>query len=227
MKSFCLLFISFGLSITFSLEAQNRVVNGRVFTLDSLPVANFTVVAQKSGAAITTDSLGYFNIVTLNKDVLFFEGKVFRNKKVRVTPKLDDTLVVKVHFKMTEENEKLAIGYGYVSKDNLTSAIGHLDRRQQDFCSYNNVFDLIKGRFPGVQVTAGGGEPIVIIRGVSSLTLSSCALYVVDGMVVGSIGSISPCQIKDIYVIKDSAASIYGSRGANGVILITTKNGEE
>ncbi|PWE00223.1 TonB-dependent receptor plug domain-containing protein [Marinilabilia rubra] len=209
----------------FSIHGQTRVIEGKVTTLKDLPVANFEVKAKKSGAAITTDSLGRFSIVTSSKDVLLFKGKVFRNKRVRITDKITDSVHVEVEFIPGPENRKRAIGYGYVSEDNLINSISHLGRADADFCNYSDIFELIRGRFPGVQVRGSGPNAEVIIRGQSSINLSSDALYVLDGVTVNSISHVSPCNVKSIDVIKDGSASIYGSRGANGVVIIETIKG--
>lgn len=222
-SSFILLLFVFSVSSLFS---QNRVVHGKVVTLDTLAVANFVVKAKKSGAQITTDTIGRFSILTEQKDLLYFKGKVFRNKKMRINEKTPDTLLVHVDFIITPENKKIAIGYGYIPEDQLINAVSHLGNNQMGFCHYNNIFELIRGKVPGVEVVGGGMEPDIIIRGISSINLSSCALYVLDGTIVTSIGHINPCDVKNINVIKDSGASIYGSRGANGVVLIETKRGE-
>ena len=209
----------------FSLNAQTRIIEGQVTTLDSLPVANFEVRAKKSGAAINTDSVGKFSIVTNEKDVLLFKGKVFRNERVRINDKVKDSVFVKVEFIPTEENQKRAIGYGYVSKKDLINSVSHMNSKEVDFCSYSDIFELIRGRFPGVEVRGSSPNAEIVIRGTSSINLSNDALYVVDGITVNSIAHISPCQVASIDVVKDAASSIYGSRGANGVVIIETKKG--
>jgi len=100
-----------------------------------------------------------------------------------------------------------------------------LNNNDIDFSQYSNIYDLIKGRFAGVQVVNGE----IIIRGVNSINSSSAALIVVDGVPVdGSVlNSIPPVQVKSVNVIKDGSSAIYGSRGANGVVLIETRRGNE
>ena len=204
-------------------QAQTRVIYGDVSTLNDLPVANFEIEAKKSGANAMTDSVGQFSIVTHPRDVLLFKGKVFRNERVRIKEKTPDSISVHVDFIKSERNKELAIGYGYIDKDKLLNAVSSFDRSQADFCNYNNIFELIKGRFAGVQVR--GNE--IIIRGPNSINLSNSALLVVDGNVVRSISHIAPCDVQNIDVIKDSASSIYGSRGSNGVVVIETRRGSD
>lgn len=204
-------------------QNPNRVISGQVSTLNDLPVANFLIEAKKSGAAVKTDSTGMFSIIVNPKDVLLFKGKVFRNEKVRINKNTPDSIQVKVDFIVTPRNKELAVGYGYVSEDNLINAVSQLERQEVDFCSYNDMFELIRGRFAGVQIRGND----IIIRGISSINLSSSALLVVDGNVVSSIAYMSPCDVTSINVIKDSGASIYGSRGANGVVVIETRKGND
>jgi TonB-dependent SusC/RagA subfamily outer membrane receptor len=223
MKTYWLNIIWISFLFVVSANSQNRVINGKVYTLDSLAVANFEVKAKKSGAGVITDSLGRFSIVTKPKDVLLFKGKVFRNERVRINDNIKDSIYVEVTFIPTSENKKMAVGYGYVTKDRLINAVSQLDGDEVDFCNYSNIFDLIRGRFAGVQIMG----PEILIRGPSSNKLSSSSLLVVDGNVVRSIAHISPCDVADINVIKDSGASIYGSRGANGVVVIETRKGDD
>lgn len=211
----------------FALIGQNRVVNGYVTTLGNLHVANLKVSARNAGSAVSTDSTGFFFIVTNERDVLEFSSDVFKKRRVRINNRLPDTLMVAIEFVDSPENRQIAVGYGYMNEKDIINSISQMDRKRNDFCQYSNVFDLIRGRFPGVQVVGGGREPEVIIRGISSINLSSCALYVLDGVVVNAIGHISPCQISSISVLKDSSASMYGSRGANGVVVIETIKGPQ
>jgi len=223
MKTYFTIFLAMIFALSAYSQSQMRVINGKVSTLNGLPVANFKIEAKKSGANAMTDSLGHFKIVTETKDVLLFKGKVFRNERVRIKEETQDSVFVHVDFIKTEKNKERAIGYGYVDKDDLVNAVSSFDSKQADFCSYNDIFELIKGRFAGVQVR--GNE--IIIRGNSSINLSNSALLVVDGTVVQSISHINPCDVRSIDVIKDSAASIYGSRGANGVVVIETRRGSD
>lgn len=216
---FCLIFFSV------NIESQNKLVKGKVTTLNNLRIANIDVIAKKAKSHIKTDSIGEYFIVCHNDDVLTFKGKVFRAHKVKIKSSTVDSVNVTLSFIPTEENKEIAVGYGYMTKDQMTSAVSYMENNNDDFCRYSDIFDLIRGQIPGVQIIGTGGEPEVIIRGQGSLISSNCALYVIDGMVVNSISNISPCQIRTINVIKDGSSAIYGSRGANGVVLIETIRG--
>lgn len=112
---------------------------------------------------------------------------------------------------------RIDVGYGTKRRKDLTTDVGYIDGQDDANASYTNIYDMIQGKVPGVQVN---GTKITI-RGVNSINLSTDPLFVVDGVVVNSIDNISPRQVKSISVLKGSDASIYGSRGAGGVILIT------
>ena len=104
-----------------------------------------------------------------------------------------------------------------MKKKNLTTDVGYIDAQDDSNASYTNIYDMIRGKVPGVQVTGNK----ITIRGVSSINSSTDPLLVVDGVVVYTIDNISPRQVKSITVLKGSDAAIYGSRGAAGVIMIT------
>jgi TonB-dependent SusC/RagA subfamily outer membrane receptor len=223
MKRIILILIS--LSMTLSLSAQHRVVYGSAKVFGEMTLTNISVSAKKAATETRTDSLGNFAIVCKARDVLVFKGKTFYTIKKRVTPSID-TVDVQMHFVQGTDNVDLAIGYGYISKEKATHAQTLLTSNQDDFCNYSSIFELINGRCPGVVINRTnnypGAEQEIIIRGKNSINTSNCALYVVDGVVVSQISGISPCDVKSINFLKDASASIYGSRGANGVVLIET-----
>ena len=121
----------------------------------------------------------------------------------------------------TEENT-LNIGYGEVSKSDNVYSVGKVNVKQEEASSYSNIYEYLKGRVAGL-VIGVGNPPSITIRGVRSLTASNEPLILVDGIEMSDISSIDPNTVKSVDVLKDAATSIYGTRGANGVILITTK----
>lgn len=211
--------------ITHFTLAQTHVITGKLTTFGTFPVRNVLVEAKKAGTKALTDSSGIFNLVCLEKDVIKLKSEVFEPATFRIKGKTD-TLKHNLIFIESDKNKQLAVGYGYISRENLTFAISNLSYENNDFCRYNDIYDLVKGRFAGVTVTSeggAGGKRQVIIRGVNSLMLSSEALYIVDGMEVSDISHITPCEVKSINVMKDGSAAIYGVQGSNGVLIIETK----
>lgn len=120
--------------------------------------------------------------------------------------------------------EMVNIGYGEVKRKNITSSVSKVTIDENVIGTYNNIFEYLEGRVPGVYIDNKSNPPRVLIRGISSIYGSTDPLYVVDGMVTSDISMINPNDIKSVEILKDSAAAIYGSRGANGVILITTRH---
>lgn len=110
-----------------------------------------------------------------------------------------------------------------MEKGKLTQAVSQVEIDEKQVGGYSNIYDYIKGKVPGVSVIGSFPNVKIQIRGIGSLNLPTDPLFIVDGTEVSDIGYIHPNDVKSISVLKDSSSSIYGSRGANGVILITTK----
>jgi|WetSurMetagenome_2_1015567.scaffolds.fasta_scaffold247166_2 TonB-dependent SusC/RagA subfamily outer membrane receptor len=212
------------ISLTFSLSAQQKVIYGKVNVFKNLTLSNIVVTAKKSGASTLTDSMGNYYIVCNPKDILEFTGKTFYKVRVRVKP-TDDSIKVNMKFIDKTDNVEMAIGYGYISKENATTAVVGLTNSHENFCSYNDIYELISGKCAGVNVRKTGflpgSEQEIEIRGINSINADG-ALYVVDGVETSQIANISPCDVKSISILKDSDAAIYGARGGGGVILIET-----
>jgi len=203
--------------------SQTKVVSGEFTTFNRFPVKNLKVMAKKSKASALTDSLGQFYLVCKTQDVIKIESEIFSPVSIRVGKNENHIGRRNLIFINNPVNRQLATGYGYISESDLTYAISHLDYENNDFCNYNNIYDLLTGRFAGVTIETSGGRRGVYIRGINSFNLSSEALYVVDNVIMESIDHILPCDVKSIDVIKDGGAAIYGSRGANGVVIIHRK----
>ena len=99
----------------------------------------------------------------------------------------------------------------------MSFGVSHMENEHDDFCSYTNIYDLIRGQLSGVSVN---GKNIYVRGGANSFSLSTTALYVVDNLTTSNLDWVQPCQVKSIDVLKDGNAAVYGSRGGNGVILI-------
>ena len=158
----------------------------------------------------------------MKEDVIRIKPKTFKPVSIRVGPDAD-SLIVNLVFINTRKNREIAVGYGYVKEEDLTHAVSHLEQENNEYCHYHDIYDLIIGRFAGVVVENGQ----VIVRGRNTFYGSDEALYVVDNVVVNSIHWITPCDISSIDIIKDGSAAVYGSRGANGVVLIQTRRGPQ
>jgi TonB-dependent SusC/RagA subfamily outer membrane receptor len=210
--------------ISFFSTAQDRVIHGVVTTFDSIPLIDAEIQVRSTKQTVLTDTLGRFSIAVNPKERLKVSASGFFNQKVKLEEK---TRYVAVNLKLKpgDKNREYAIGYGHVSDRDKLNALASLNSNDIDFSQYSNVYELIKGRFAGVQVVNGE----IIIRGINSINSSSAALIIVDGVPVdgSALNSIPPVQIKSVNVIKDGSSAIYGSRGANGVVLIETKRGND
>ncbi len=202
--------------------AQNRVIHGKLTAFNNMPVANVEVVAKKAKTSVLSDSLGQFDLVCMNDDVVIVKAKPFNSTKQKVDESMDE-VAFDLEFIDTPRNRKIAVGYGYMSEHDLTIAITQYEQFMNNFCNYSTIADAISSRFAGVNVQGGA----VYIRGVNSINGSNEALYVVDGIPTDYIGHLDPCQVKHISIIKDGSSAIYGSRGSNGVVLITLKGGKD
>ena len=123
----------------------------------------------------------------------------------------------------TAEDDSVNVGYGYTKKKHLTTSVSRVKVNKNDVVGYTNIGDYLQGRVPGLSVIKQGASYKFIIRGMSSINASTDPLLVVNGQVVENIDYLNPQDIKSVEVLKDASSSIYGSRGACGVILITTK----
>lgn len=203
-------------------NGQERTISGVVTTFDSIPLIDAEVKNRSTKQTVITDTLGRFYIQADEGDKLKIKARGFFNEKAKVEEKTK-YMAVNLKMKPGEKNREYAIGYSKVSDREKLNALAQINKDDVDFSQYDNMYDLIRGRFAGVQVMNGE----IIIRGINSINSSSAALIVVDGVPVdgSALNSIPPIQVESINVIKDGSSAIYGSRGANGVVIIETRRG--
>lgn len=204
--------------------SQTRVLKGKITTFNRYPVQNVKVVSKKTKSAVRTDSLGQFELVCSEKDVIMIKTKGFDPLLKRVTSK-DDFVSANLIFKDSKNNREMVTGSGYIKPDQLSYALVHLSSENNDFCNYPDIFSLISVKFPEVQVKAGAGGTAkgVYVRGKKSLTLETEAVYEVDGMKVTDISFVIPCEIATIDIMKSGGTAVYGTQAVNGVVIIKTR----
>lgn len=210
--------------------AQRTIIQGTV-TGDGIPLIGASVrIKGNEKEGTVTDANGHF---TLNVDVpttllVSYLGYQSKEITVRNSQKIDITLEA--------ENNSLSevtitVPYGTAKKSSFTGSAGYIDTKTIAREQVSNISQALQGTVPGLQSFSSSGQPgedaSIYIRGVGSVNASSTPLYVVDGVPYeGSLSSISPQDIASVTVLKDAASSaLYGSRGANGVIMIVTKQG--
>ena len=220
---FNLFLVVYLFSFTSISYSQERTVTGVVTTLENIRVINAEVKVLSSKVTVLTDSIGNFKISCLLKDKIKVSAKGFYSQKVKIDKKTKETRV-NLMFKSGEKNLDIALGYGHIKEKDKSYAVTNI--RNDDkygFSRYSNMLELIDNSSPSIMVTDG----MIIIRGENSLNSSNGALIVIDGIQssMSQLIELSPLVVKSVDVLKGSSASIYGARGANGVVIVTTKRG--
>ncbi|MBS1669717.1 MAG: TonB-dependent receptor [Bacteroidetes bacterium] len=208
-------------------------INGQVTDGKGVPLQGVSVTNQKTGKGLTTDASGKFSISGEINDVLEFSFVGYKSQKVKITS-LQQIVHISLQLDIAELSNTVVIGYGSVKKSDLTGAVSSVSSEKiTQVNAVSNVAQALQGEAAGVQVNQASGQPgegmIIKIRGTNSIGASNAPLYVVDGLPLDNLSSqLNLNDIASIEVLKDaSSTAIYGSRGANGVIIITTKKGKE
>lgn len=200
-------------------------VTGSVSDTTLSPIHGALIVVDGQDTGVTTGKNGTFKL-KVSTDAMsigaytenFGSALTLIEGQNKITLVLDGSQAIKNFVpRWSEGDMDVEIGYGTAKKRNLTTDIGYIDAQDDSNASYTNIYDMMRGKVPGVQVTGNK----ITIRGINSINSGTDPLFVVDGIVVNSIDDISPRQVKSITVLKGSDAAIYGSRGAGGVIMIT------
>ena len=216
-----LLFIATALIITSTAYGQNTVVNGKLTAYNTFPVMNVEVSSKKAKATTVSDSLGNFSIVCLEKDVIQVKAKTFQQESIKVNNQ-KDSLKINLVFIDTKKNRELAVNSGFMTERNLNYAIANLAEQNNDYCKYSDIYTLLRA-VGGSSIEVSNSGRITIRGGNTSFSGADEALIVVDGQPTSNIEWIRPCIVRSINILKGSEGAIYGSRGGNGVVVITTK----
>ncbi|QDA58589.1 SusC/RagA family TonB-linked outer membrane protein [Hymenobacter jejuensis] len=214
---------------TQAMAQQTHPITGRVLdaaTGDGLP--GVTVVVKNTTIGTGTDGTGNFSLSVPDNATLVLSYVGYITETISVGDKT--TLSVKLKTDQKALDEVVVIGYGEVKKSDVTGSIVSVNPEDIKKTPSANVMESLQGRLPGVDITrssgATGAGVNVTVRGNRSLTANNGPLFVVDGVQYTSIQDINPNDIQSMEVLKDAASTaIYGSRGANGVIIVTTKRG--
>lgn len=224
------LFILFSL-FALGMYAQQVKLTGNVTSAsDKEPMIGVTILVKGTTNGTVTDFDGNYALTNVpTNGTVTFSAIGYKTQDIKVNNRT--TLNVVMQDDVEALDEVVVIGYGTAKKSDLTSSISTVKGEELKSMASGNAMYSLQGKANGVQITSGGGPgatPRVIIRGVTTVN-GSDPLYVVDGMPVGTnINFLNQDDIESIEVLKDaSAAAIYGTRGSNGVILVTTKKGKE
>lgn len=217
------------------LFAQNAAVRGIVTgSPDGKPIAGASVVVKGSVRGTTTDASGAYTVAAGTGDVLVISFLGYKPQEVPVAGRTAVDVELQEDAELVEE--VIVIGYGTMKKSDLTGSVASVKASDVTQVSAGSIDKLLQGRVAGLTVIDNSndspeGSVTMRVRGISSINGSNSPLVVVDGVPMGDAGnltSVNPNIIESVEVLKDaSATAIYGSRGANGVIMITTKNGQK
>lgn len=249
MRKILMLLLCFSFAVT-QLLAQNRTIKGKVTDEKGNAIANASVLLKGTTVGTTTDNAGNFTLaVPANAKTLQFSSLNFNAQEVSIGIKTDFSIILQTINQNLEE--VVVVGYGTQKKNNLTASVATIGGAKVENKPFAAVDQMLQGAAPGLQATSSTGQPGAVtairIRGIGSFSYSGARpLYVIDGTQINDgdvsngngggfninpstnvLATLNSDDIESITVLKDAAAtSIYGSRGANGVIVITTKSGK-
>lgn len=208
------------------LSAQESVskikVTGYITDTNNKPIQDIIIMIDNEKQNTFINKKGFYQIKVpaKTKSIIAFSLKyglkehIYKGEtEVNFQFQANDNLHITEH----QDGQKINVGYGAVDKEELSSSVSVIEGNSSNH--YRNIYDMIAGKVPGVTVT---GTKIVI-RGLSSFNSGTDPLFVVDGQVVQNINDIPPSEVDNISILKGGEAAMYGSRGGNGVILITMK----
>lgn len=209
-------------------STDKKKITGIVTDNDGLPVIGANIVEKGTTNGIITDIDGYFQLETAPNAVLQVSYIGYVPQTVSVSKQSNITIKLLEDFQNIDE--VVVVGYGSVKKSDLTGSISAISAKDFNKGISRSPDQLLAGKVPGLMVNRSSGDPnssvTMQLRGPSSLTASTAPFYVIDGIPGASINLISPDDIESMSVLKDaSATAIYGSRAANGVIMVTTRKG--
>lgn len=227
---FCALLLC---GLTHNIYAQEKInYTGSVSDEGGLAIPGVTIQIKGTTSGTLTNTDGNFSIQASEGEVLVFSFIGFDKEEITLSNQQNIQVTLKASFLQLEE--VVAVGYGVTRKMDLTGAVGSLSSDELNQGAITNPLQQMSGRVAGVNITQTGNEPgaspTVRIRGITSLIGGNDPLVVVDGIQgnMDLLNQVPPSEIKSIDILKDaSATAIYGSRGAPGVIIVTTKNAEE
>lgn len=223
---FILILSLFSFQVTDAQKANKKIkITGTVLDANKIPIAGAMLLVDGVQTDVVTDSKGIYNIKVSPTAKSLTVLSLFTNE-MRAMDINGNTVINFIFDKAgtntsgqaEKKNETVDIGYGTDKKEQSTSSVKKSDINKATGKSYLNIYDMIKSEVAGVTVN---GTSIQLQQGPGSFTSSTEPLFVVDGTIVYDISSVIPSQVRSISLLKGSAASIYGARGANGVIVIT------
>lgn len=205
------------------------VISGTVVDGQNEPVIGASVIVKGTKTGVATGIDGDFNISARPTDVLTVSAVGYKTAEVPVNNRTKLNIVLAESSEMLDEI--VVIGYGTSTKKELTGSVASMKKEDLNPGSYSNAMGMLQGKVAGLQiVNPSGADPTakyeILLRGTNTLSAGQGPLVIIDGVAGADIRNINPQDIESIDVLKDgSAAAIYGTRGTNGVIIVTTRHG--
>src|SRR5690625_1335882 len=221
------LILLFGTVSAFAQNGEHQV-NGTVIDSDGESLIGVNVFVQGTSKGTTTNADGEFSLTVSDENsVLVFSYVGFTTQEIAIEGR--STIEVTLQSGTAQLDDLVVVGYGTQRRSEITGSVGMVSEEDLEQPTFNALQSL-RGKVAGVNIFTNSGSPTgsnrVVIRGVGTINASSSPLYVVDGVVMENINLLNPNDIQSIEVLKDaSSTAIYGARGANGVILVTTERG--
>lgn len=219
-----------GKSVVKEMNHLQQQVKGKVLDATGKPISGVNIAVKGTSKGTQSDALGNFTLDAKSGDVLVVSSVGYKSKEVTVS---GTTVSVQLDDDQSQLDEVVVVGYGTMRKSDVTGSIAMVKGADMIKDQSFSPLDALRGKASGVNIFSNSSQPgayanRVVIRGVATINSSSNPLYVVDGVVMEDFHLLNPNDIENIEVLKDaSSAAIYGARGANGVILVTTKRGNK
>ncbi|MEG1622975.1 MAG: TonB-dependent receptor [Alistipes sp.] len=216
------------LMLAWQVSAQNTI-KGTVVDENNQPAVGASVLVKGSTRGASTDVNGRFNIPAKSGMILTFSYLGYKSQEVTISTQT--TLNIRLEPDANIMDEVVVMGYGTSKRSDLTGSVSSISSKDVEGFKSSSVVEALGGQIAGVQITASDGTPgagfDIKVRGVGTINGDAAPLYIVDGFQVDNIDYLSNADIESIDVLKDASSSaIYGSRGANGVVMVTTKSGK-
>lgn len=229
MRKLVTVLLCFLLAAT-QLMAQNKTITGKVTDeKDGTPIAGVSVTVTGATGTVTTADGTFRIVVPTSAKTMEFSYVGFATQRLNIAP----TMTVALKREDANLDEVVVVAYGTAKKETLTGSVGQIKSADYAKRPISNVTAAIEGAIPGVVTSTANGQPgsgiSIRVRGFGSINATSEPLFVVDGVpYVGGTSNINPDDVESTTILKDAAATaLYGSRAANGVVMITTKKGRK
>jgi len=210
--------------------AQTRQISGKVLDESSgETLIGVTIKVKGTALGVSTNINGEFKLTLPSADKATIVASYLGYLSKEITVESQTKLTIKLKQSASSLDEVVVIGYGTATRKDLAGSVGSIKGKEIEKTPVTNIAEALTGRIAGVQVTtldgAPGADVVIRVRGGGSITQDNSPLYIVDGFIVENINNIAPTDIESIDVLKDaSSTAIYGARGANGVVIVTTKS---